>query len=143
MNEYSRTQIVSYQYLYQTNERFLKGILFYLCMELMSSYQQENELYNTTISMADYYMMKENFKNVEEQLNQMERQVSKKFLSSRKKQRKDFELECYLLKANLNTLHKLLPEYCKKVPIETNYTFRLKEIEQRANQLFAKLAHFL
>ena len=109
---------------------------------------QNNRLINWTIDSGfnksssciyDYYLLKEKFKGLEQQLDRLEKITSSKFFPYYYIHNKNLDLQLYMLKDTLEFIRSLVQEYSKKFLIETNFTFRLTECEQRVYDIILKI----
>lgn len=103
-----------------------------------------NSVFNESSSVfSDYYLLKEKFKDIEQQLDRLENITSSKFFPYYYINDKNLDLQLYIMNDTLGFIRSLVQKYSKEFLIETNFTFRLKQFEQRTNSIFSKIHQYL
>ncbi|NVM01397.1 MAG: hypothetical protein HWN67_03625 [Candidatus Helarchaeota archaeon] len=92
---------------------------------------------------SDYYLLKEKFKELEQQLDRLEKITSSKFFPYYHIHNKSLDYQLHMLKDTLEFIRSLVQEYSERFLIETNFTFRLAQCEQRVNIIFSKVQQSL
>ena len=92
---------------------------------------------------SNYYLLKEKFKELEQQLDRLEKITSSKFFPYYHIHNKSLDYQLHILKDTREFIRSLVQEYSKKFLIETNFTFRLEQCEQRVNTIFSKVQQSL
>ena len=80
--------------------------------------------------MYNYYLLKEKFKGLEEQLDRLEKITSSKFLRYYYIGNKSLDLQLYILKDTLEFIRSLVQKYSQGFLIETNFTLRLNNVNR-------------
>jgi len=90
--------------------------------------------------MSDYYILKEKFEGLEEQIERLEQVTSSKFSHINSN---SFDLQLDILKDTLKYVRLLVHEYARGFLIETNFTLRLAQCEQRVDAIVLKVQQVL
>jgi len=99
----------------------------------------ESGFFTPSATFSDYYMLQDRFEALEQQLERLEHVPPAKLKNHHYRKTNNIELKLYMLRAALEVTRSLVREYSKRLTIETNFTFRLKQCEKRANHIFSKL----
>ena len=110
-------------------------------MNQTGSYSVGSDAFGRSITMGDYYRLKEKFCELENQIEEAEKAAATSAQAYMRKDRIDIEFLLNRLENNLEIVRALVKEYCKKFTIETNFTFRLQECEKRADAFVQGLIH--
>ena len=94
-------------------------------------------------ALYDYYLLKEKFKGLEQQIDRLEKITSSKFFPYYQIHNRSLDLQLYMLKDTLEFIRSLVQKYSKGFLIETNFTFRLARCEKRADAIFLKVQQLL
>lgn len=98
--------------------------------------------FTSSSTMSDYYILKEKFEGLEEQIERLEQVTSSKF-SSYYVNSRNFDLQLDILKDTLKFVRSLVHEYARGFLIETNFTLRLAQCEQRVDAILLKVEQVL
>lgn len=98
--------------------------------------------FKSSNTMSDYYILKEKFEGLEEQIYRLEQVTSSKF-SSYYISSRSFDLQLDILKDTLKYVRSLVHEYARGFLIETNFTLRLALCEQRVDAIVLKVQQVL
>jgi len=93
-------------------------------------------------TMSDYYFLKEKFKSLETQIEKLEKITSSKFFPYICDSN-NLDLQFYILKNNLKFIRQLVEQYSRKYLIETYFSFRLEQCEQKIDAIFSKIQNVL
>jgi len=94
-------------------------------------------------ALYDYYFLKEKFIYLENQLDRLEYITSSKFFPYYYIHNTSLDFQLYILKDTLEFIRLLVHKYSRGFLIETNFTFRLTQREQRADSIFLKIQQTL
>ena len=89
--------------------------------------------------MYDYYLLKEKFKGLEQQIDKLEKITSSKFFPYYYIHNTSLDFQLYMLKDTLEFIRSLVQKYSKGFLIETNFTLRFARCEERADAIFLKV----
>lgn len=98
--------------------------------------------FTSTSTMSDYYILKEKFEGLEEQTERLEQVTSSRF-SRYYVNSRSFDLQLDILKDTLKFIRSLVQEYARGFLIETNFTPRLAQCEQRVDAIVLKVQKVL
>ena len=98
-----------------------------------------SDFFAPSITITDYYRLKEKFEDLEWQIEEVEKIIAKNQQSTGYKNTQELEFQLNRIEDNLEIVRSLVREYCKKFSIETNFTFRLENCEKRANGIVQEL----
>jgi len=87
--------------------------------------------------------LKEKFKGLEHQLDRLEQITSSKFFPYYYLHNTSLDFQLYMLKDTLEFIRSLVQKYSKGFLIETNFTYRLAQCEQRVDVIFLKVQRSL
>ena len=94
-------------------------------------------------NMYDYYLLKEKFKGLEQQIDRLENIISSKFFPYYYIHNNSLDFQLYMLKDTLEFIRSLVYKYSEGFLIETNFTFRLTQCEKRAEAIFLSIQQAL
>jgi len=94
-------------------------------------------------NMYDYYLLKEKFKGLEQQLERLEQITSSKFFPYYHIHNKSLDFQLYMLKVTLEFIRSLVQKYSEGFLIETNFTLRLAQCEERTDAVVLKIQQSL
>jgi hypothetical protein len=99
-----------------------------------------NSGFNESSSVfSDYYLLKEKFKDLEQQLDKLEKISSSKFFPLYYIHNKSLDFQLYMLKDTLEFIKSLVRKYSEGFLVETNFILRFARCEKRANSIFSKI----
>jgi hypothetical protein len=102
-------------------------------------YPIESSFVQPPVTMVDYFMLKEKFEDLENQIEELPRLIPAAENSNTQVDIQGLELRLNSLEESLESVRSLVKEYCKKFPIETNFTFRFQECLKRAYAILPKV----